>query len=190
MSKQLQVLYDEHRSIGAVLDAFAHLLRECDRGRAIDPKVFRQILYYLDVVPERYHHPKEDQFLFEPLRRRTHAADELVARLEHQHVMGAQSMKHLEQLMARWDAGGESERAAFISAAKTFIDRYAEHIRLEEDELMPLAERALTPEDWAAAEAEFSKHHDPLKGAEDSAELFRRVLYLAPAPIGLGDPIV
>jgi hemerythrin-like domain-containing protein len=189
MSKQLQVLYDEHRSIAAVLDAFAHLLRESDRGKSIDPKVFRQILYYLDVVPERYHHPKEDQFVFEPLRRRSREANELIAKLEHQHVMGAQSMKHLEQLMARWDGGGGAERAAFVDAARIFIDRYGEHMRLEEDELMPLAERCLTPKDWSAAEVEFAKHHDPLKGAEESAELFRRILYLAPAPIGLGDPI-
>jgi hemerythrin-like domain-containing protein len=189
MSRQLQVLYDEHRSITAVLDAFAHLLRESGRGRAVDPKVFRQILYYLDVVPERHHHPEEDQFLFEPLRRRTHEADELVARLEHQHAIGAQSMVHLEHLMARWDAGGPAECDAFFDAAKVFIDRYGEHIRLEEEELMPLAERCLTAEDWAISEAEFAKHHDQLKGAADSAELFRRVLYLAPEPIGPGDPV-
>jgi hemerythrin-like domain-containing protein len=102
--------------------------------------------------------------------------------------MGAQSMKHLEQLMARWDAGGPSERDAFVEAAKVFIDRYGEHMRLEEEELMPLAERCLTTQDWQVSEAEFAKHHDPLKGAADSAELFRRILYLAPAPIGLGDP--
>lgn len=189
MSKPLQVLYDEHRSIAAVLDAFAHLLREAERGRAIDLKVIRQILYYLDVVPERHHHPKEDDYLFAPLRRRAPEADELVARLEHQHVLGAQAMKELDQLLARWDAGGEPERAAFVRAARTFVDRYREHMSLEEDELMPLAERCLTAQDWSTAEAEFAKHHDPLKGAEESAELFRRILYLAPPPIGLGDPV-
>lgn len=188
MSRPLQVLYDEHRSIAAILDAFAQLLRESDRGKTIDPRVFRQILYYLDVVPERYHHPKEDQFLFAPLRARTHEADELVAKLEHQHAMEALSMRHLEQMMARWDAGGGSEWAGFSAAAKTFIERYHDHMRLEEEELMPLAARCLNAEDWALAEAEFAKHHDPLKGAEKSAELFRRILYLAPAPIGLADP--
>lgn len=189
MSQQLQVLYDEHQSIVAVLEAFSYLLRESDRGRSIDRMVFRQILYYLDVVPERYHHPKEDQFLFEPLRRRTDVADDLVARLERQHVKGQQSMKQLQQLMVRWEGGGEPERAAFVDAAKVFIGRYGEHIRLEEEELMPLAARCLTPDDWLAAEAEFAKHHDPLKGAEEPAELFRRILNLAPAPIGLGPPL-
>lgn len=188
MTQPLQVLYDEHRSIAAVLDAFAHLLREVERGKTIDLKVFRQILYYLDVVPDRYHHPKEDDYLFAPLRQRTNEADELVARLEHQHEASVKAMLHLEHLMVRWEGGGNSERAEFIVAAKKFIDRYREHMRLEEEELMPLAQRSLTAEDWAAAEGEFAKHHDPLKDAQDSAELFRRILYLAPPPIGLGDP--
>lgn len=187
MSKPLQVLYDEHQSIAAVLDAFSFLLREAERGRQVDRKVFNQILYYLDVVPERYHHPKEDEYLFAPLRKRTHEAGELVAKLEHQHVMGDHALKQLGQLMARWDAGGSSEQAAFVSAAKVFIDRYREHMTLEESQLMPLAEQRLTADDWALAEAEFAKHHDPLKDAQDSKELFRRILYLAPPPIGLGD---
>jgi hemerythrin-like domain-containing protein len=188
MSKPLQVLYDEHRSIAAVLDAFSYLLRESGRGKSVDLKVFRQILYYLDVVPERYHHPKEDEYLFAPLRKRTHEADELVAKLEHQHVMGDQALKQLEQLMAQWDAGGAPEQMAFLASAKVFVDRYREHMTLEEEQLMPLARMRLTADDWAIAEAEFAKHHDPLKDAQESKELFRRILYLAPPPIGLGDP--
>lgn len=188
MSKPLQVLYDEHQSIAAVLDAFSFLLREAERGRPVDPKVFKQILYYLDVVPERYHHPKENEYLFAPLRSRTHDADDLVAKLEHQHVMGDQAMKQLEQLMSRWDAGGLPEQSAFVAAARVFVDRYREHMVLEEEQLMPLAEKRLTAEDWTRAEAEFAKHHDPLKDAQDSKELYRRILYLAPPPIGLGDP--
>jgi len=113
------------------LDAFAHLLREAEWGKTIDRKVFRQILYYLNVVPERYHHPKGDLFLFAPLRQRTHEADALLARLEHQHVMGMQSMKDLEQLMSRRDAGGEAERQAFISAAaRLSIPTTARRIRV------------------------------------------------------------
>jgi hemerythrin-like domain-containing protein len=188
MSKPLQVLYDEHQSIAAVLDAFSFLLREAERGKPADPTVFKQILHYLEVVPERYHHPKENEYLFAPLRSRTHEADDLVAKLELQHVMGDHAMKQLGQLMARWDAGGRPEQSAFVTAAKAFIDRYRDHMLLEEEQLMPLAGRQLTAEDWARAEAEFAKHHDPLKDAKDSKELYRRILYLAPPPIGLGEP--
>jgi hemerythrin-like domain-containing protein len=188
VSRPLQVLFDEHRSIAAVLDALSYLLREADRGVAVDLRVFRQIIYYLDVVPERYHHPKEDLFLFAPLLERTHAADAIIARLENQHQLGAEAIRQLEQLLTRWDAGGDAERLAFIDAANEFVARYFEHMRLEERELMPLAERHLTAEDWATAEAEFVRHTDPLKDAMRQEDLFRRILYLAPPPIGLGHP--
>jgi hemerythrin-like domain-containing protein len=163
------------------------LLRETDGGATVDPRVFRQIIYYLDVVPERYHHPKEDQSLFAPLKRRTHAADDVIERLETQHQLGAEAVRQLEQLLTRWDAGGMAERASFVKAANEFVGRYFEHMRLEEDELMPLAERYLTAEDWAAAESEFARHADPLKDVTHEDDLFRRILFLAPPPIGLGD---
>jgi hemerythrin-like domain-containing protein len=188
MSRPLQVLFDEHRSIAAVLDALSHLLGEIDRGIAVDLRVFRQIIYYLDVVPERYHHPKEDEYLFAAVKRRTQAADAVIARLESQHQLGAEAIRQLEQLLIRWDAGGTAERASFAKAANDFVARYLEHMRLEESELMPLAEQHLTAEDWAAAESEFARHTDPLKDATRQEDLFRKILYLAPAPIGLGDP--
>jgi branched-chain amino acid transport system ATP-binding protein len=62
-------------------------------------------------------------------------------------------------------------------------------MRTEEHEIMPLARKHLTPEDWKEAQAEFAKRKDPLSGAEelDARALFSRIVGLAPPPIGLGD---
>lgn len=189
MTKALQVLYDEHQSIAAVLDALQALLREVQRGKAVDARVFQQILYYLDVFPERHHHPKEDAALFQAVRARTDRADAVIEQLERQHAAGAAAMRALAQLLLRWQGGEPVD--AFAAAAADFVARYREHMRLEEDVLMPLAQQTLTPEDWARIEAEFATHRDPLHGVapgDDPKEIFRRILYLAPAPIGLGDP--
>ncbi len=55
---------------------------------------------------------------------------------------------------------------------------------------MPLARRVLDANDWAAIEAAFAAHRDPLAGAgtDDYDALFQRIVSLAPAPIGLGPP--
>ena len=61
-------------------------------------------------------------------------------------------------------------------------------MRLEENDLLPLAERHLTDEDWDAIDAAFLGHADPLFGAEQGDEyrdLFRRLVTLAPPPIGV-----
>ena len=60
-------------------------------------------------------------------------------------------------------------------------------MRLEEDELIPLARLHLTGADWDAIDSAFLGHTDPLLGAErgvEYQELFRRIVELAPAPQG------
>jgi hemerythrin-like domain-containing protein len=190
VSKPLQVLYDEHRSIAAVLDALLQLLREVRRGKPVDQRVFHQILYYLDVFPERHHHPKEDEALFRAVRSRTDEADAAIRQLEQQHGAGATAVGTLAQLLNRWQGGEPVD--TFDRACADFVARYREHMRLEEEVLMPIAQRVLQPADWAAVEAEFARHDDPLRGVaqgDDPREMYRRILYLAPPPIGLGDPL-
>ncbi len=192
MSQPLQALYREHESIAAVLHALAYLVRKAGDGKPVDKRVFRQILYYLDVFPERVHHPKEDAVLFAAIGRQSDRAQEIIARLEKQHEAGGVAIRDLEQALVRWEAGGNAERAGFVSAATTFVERYREHMRLEEDELMPLAREILGEEDWAQIEAEFARHRDPLSGVGEETtpqQIYQRILGLAPQPVGLADPL-
>ena len=62
-------------------------------------------------------------------------------------------------------------------------------MRAEEDKLIPLAREHLTAEDWKEIDAAFVGHSDPLFGANAEAEynsLFRKIVNLAPPPIGVG----
>ena len=186
----LQSLYDEHRAIAAVLAAMDALIRERrTHGKRVDPKVFRAMLYYLDVFPERLHHPKEETFLFAKLRARTKEGAEVLDELAREHASGEESIRALEQALVRYEEGGEGEFPAFADAADRFVADYRDHMRREEHDVMPLAERVLTSEDWAEIEAAFASNQNPLAGAEDDyEELFQRIVMLAPAPIGLGRP--
>ena len=62
-------------------------------------------------------------------------------------------------------------------------------MRCEEKELLPLAQEHLTAGDWEAIDEAFTGHTDPLFGeiaTEDHRALFRRIVNLAPPPIGVG----
>lgn len=63
-------------------------------------------------------------------------------------------------------------------------------MRKEERELLPLAQRCLTPEDWSAAAQAFAQNHDPIEAVpeNDFDALFTQIVNLAPEPIGLGEP--
>jgi hemerythrin-like domain-containing protein len=189
MPRLLTALYAEHRSIAAVLSAMEALVREHrDRGMRVDPRVFRAMLYYLDVFPEREHHPKEEKLLFARIRARTHDGDAVLDELGREHEAGARAIRELEQALVRFEEGGEAEFPAFGAAVDRFAGAYRQHIQKEERDVMPLAQRVLTAADWSEIEAAFAAHRDPLAGVpeHDHEALFRRIVNLAPAPIGLG----
>ena len=186
----LRVIRDEHRSLAAVLHGMLYLVNEIrERGARPDFQVLGAMVYYIDAFPERYHHPKEDAYLFKRLRQRCPQARELLDRLEAEHRLGAEKIRGLEQALARYQQGGERELPDFAKAVDDYAKFHWSHMRAEEDEVLPLCERHLTDDDWAAIDAAFAGHADPLHGDRADAEyrrLFTRIVNLAPPPIGVG----
>lgn len=190
MLTALNIIRDEHRSIAAVLHGMQHLVRQMrERGAKIDPKVFRAMLYYLDTFSERIHHPKEDQYLFDPLRRRGAGPDALIAELERNHAEGGNVIRRVEQCLIRYEEGGDKEFAEFAREIDRFVEGYWEHMRKEEEHVFPLAEKLFTPDDWIALDRAFKAHADPLandREEKDFRKLFSRIVNLAPPPVGVG----
>ena len=186
----LDIIRDEHRSIAAVLHGMQHLVREIRERRAkIDPKVFCAMLYYLDTFSERMHHPKEDRYLFDPLRRRGAGPDSLIAELERDHAEGGNALRRVEQCLIRYEEGGEKEFAEFAGEVERFVEGYWEHMRKEEEHVFPLAQKLFSAADWEAIDRAFKAHADPLaedRNERDFRKLFSRIVSLAPPPIGVG----
>ena len=186
----LRILRDEHRSLAAVLHGFLHLVRDIRAGRATpDFALLGAMLHYIDMFPERLHHPKEDAYLFRLLRLRCQAARPILDRLEDEHRAGQGKIRSLEQALLRYQHGGPTQFHPFDAAAEAYAAFEFAHMHVEETELMPLAERFLTPSDWSEIDRAFLDHDDPLFGvsaADGFRELFRRIVNLAPPPIGLG----
>jgi hemerythrin-like domain-containing protein len=188
----LDIIRNEHRSLAAILHAMHYLVQRI-RGGSAQPNfdAFRAMLYYLDTFSERLHHPKEDEFLLQPLRARSDEADALIRDLEQEHAFSAAAMRSMEQALLRYEAGGEGEFIAFATAVEGFCDFYSLHMHKEETLAMPLAQKMFNAEDWGRIEAAFSANRDPLGGVDEDQEfrhLFSRIVSLAPAPMGVGPP--
>jgi hemerythrin-like domain-containing protein len=190
MTAALTILREEHRSILAVLHGMDYLVQGIRVLRkAVDPRVFHAMLYYLDTFSERIHHPKEDLYLFKAISERSAEARALIAELEEEHAHGEQALRTLAQTLIRYEQGGDPEFAAFEREVENFARNYRDHMRREEDVLFPLARKALGDADWSRLEIEIRKDRDPLalgSDPEDYDRLFERILETAPAPIGLG----
>ena len=190
MSKTLNIIRDEHRSIAAILHGMEFLVQKIRaRKKKVDPRVFHAMLYYLDTFSERIHHPKEDRFLFKAMRERSAEADTHIADLEEEHARGEDALRRLAQCLIRYEEGGEREFPAFEREVENFVRNYRDHIRKEEDVVFPLAERLLSALDWQAIDHAFEENRDPLAGERDTRDfekLFARIVNLAPPPIGVG----
>jgi hemerythrin-like domain-containing protein len=186
------MIEDEHRLLAAVLHAMLHLVHEIrDRGVAPDFELLGAMIYYIDTFPERYHHPKESEYLFPLVCARHPAAAPLIRRLDQEHALGAERVRTLQQTLARYSNGGPSEFRPFLAAVEAYADLERRHMASEENDLMPLARQHLTPADWQEVDAIFAGHADPLLGTAVGSthdELFRRILKLA-VPPGNGDVV-
>ena len=186
----IRIIQDEHRSLAAVLHGLLYLVHETrDRGAKPDFDLLGAMVYYIDAFPERFHHPKEDRYLFARLRLRHPDAASLIDRLEAEHRIGAQKIRALEQALTRYQQAGAAEFAPFMAALEGYAAFHWEHMRAEERELLPLAEKHLTAEDWETIDAAFLGQADPMLGATTGTEydaLFTRIVNLAPPPIGVG----
>ena len=193
MAKVITIIRDEHRSIAAILHGMQYLVNEIrEYGSKVDLRVFWAMLYYLDTFSERMHHPKEDRYLFQALKERTGEGTEVIAELEREHASGRQALKELEQCLARFQEGGMREFPGFAEGVDKFVSGYWDHMRKEEEQVLPLAEKALSPEDWKKIDRAFEENRDPLaadRETKDFQKLFSRIVNLAPPPIGVGPAI-
>lgn len=187
----VQIIRDEHAALAAMLRS---LMLMVERGPldAVDQyfDVLRAMLFYIDEFPERLHHPKETELLFPKVARAAAHTREMIAKLDQDHHRGENAVRQLQHQLLAWELLGDSRRAAFESAARSYVTFYLEHMHLEERDILPAADKYLSAQDWAELDAAFASNCDPLTGKYPRdpvyERLFTRIVTIAPAPIGLG----
>jgi hemerythrin-like domain-containing protein len=190
MNVAIRIILSEHAALSAMLRSFLSLLEQHHRlGTLPDFAALRAMLFYVDEFPEQRHHRKESELLFPKLRARAPLARDLLDHLDEDHRRSERSVRDLEHALLGFEMLGEPRRLGFEQAAKRYVDGYLTHMALEEQQLLPLAVRVLTPEDWAQIDEAFGANQDPLTGHPPEAAfqaLFTRIVNLLPAPLGLG----
>jgi len=186
----LKIIREEHAALSAMLRSILLLMAKHRReGTLPDFAALRAMIFYVDEFPEKRHHRKESELLFPKLRARTPLSRDLLDRLDEDHARGELRVRELEHALLGFEMMGEARRLAFEQTAQRYVDFYLGHMALEEQQVLPLAERVLTPDDWAELDEAFGANRDLLVSDEPEAEyraLFARIVNLVPAPIGLG----
>lgn len=184
LNAALTIIGDEHRSIATVVAGMRFLLRDVmERDASPDFRLLWAMIHYMDAFPERFHHPKENAYLFERLRARTNEADQVIAELERQHEDGGRRLRELEQALGCYEAGLGDGLRDFAAAVETFSAEVSAHLAMEEEVVLPLARKHLTAEDWVTIAEAFGSNGDPRFGSEPDREfrqLFATIAGLVP----------
>ena len=188
----LRIIHDEHSALSAMLMSL-RMMYERGPGESSEAffDVLRAMLFYIDEFPERLHHPKESELLFPRVLRAVPQARASIERLDKDHHQGEARVRELQHKLLAWELLGDTRKQEFVDMADRYIDFYLDHMRLEEHEILPLAQQHLSAADWAELDAAFDANRDPMTGKYPIDKiydrLFTRIVMAAPEPVGLGN---
>ena len=173
----------EHRSLGTVLQTLQDLLKKIAAGHAVvDFGLLSVALFYVDDFSERYHHPKEEEYLFKRMRLRGADFDLMLDRLQTAHSRSAQMVADMNRRLVRYQAGASDGLQDFRQAVDSYANDMLAHF-LQEDELLANARSWLTEDDWTLIARAFAANDDPLFGSNlrmEFTQLYHRIILLAP----------
>jgi hemerythrin-like domain-containing protein len=187
----LHVIRAEHDVLAAMLRTLPLALTQ-QRQAGLEPNftALRAMLFYVDEFPEKLHHPKESEILFPKLRARAPTLRETLDELDHDHSHGERAIRELQHSLLAWEQMGEPRRERFELQLEHYIARYLRHMQREESEVLPMALRVLTPEDWADLDDAFAANRDPLAFPDASDQIYaplrQRIVTALPTPLGWG----
>lgn len=183
-ARVLGIIKDEHDSLAVVVRGLLHHLKDArGRGTPPDAALVGAILQYLRTFPEALHHPKEEEYLFRALGRRTREADTTISELQRQHAVEKALLRDADAALAALERDPIRGAAALEAAAAALGGHVTAHIALEETVLLPAAGQHLDDADWEAIDDAFSGNGDPHFTAgcdEDFQVLFARLASLFP----------
>ncbi len=163
MTSPVDVWEAEHRDFERLLALVEDQLAVFREGGPPNYALMRDAIQYLHNFPDRYHHARED-VAFRRLAERDPGMRPLLLCLEQEHRVIGSAGEALLKLLNEIANEAWIARAEVESAAATYLAYYSKHIEDEDRNVLPLARKLLTQEDWQAVSAARPAGPDPLFG--------------------------
>jgi hemerythrin-like domain-containing protein len=167
-------IHEEHRTLRMVLQILDRVLSDVSHLR-IEPdfKLICAGLYYIEVFPERIHHPKEDDHIFPAIRRRTNRLNATLDALRTDHLRSPHLLRRMQRELVHYQAGAPGGLRRMRFALDAYTDTLLRHMRTEEH-VLAAAREYLTDDDWTAIARGVLASEDPLSASAEALE-FRRL---------------
>jgi hemerythrin-like domain-containing protein len=171
MTVLIEVLHEEHRNVERLLRALESQIETFGDGGAPDYDIIVGVADYFLGYPDRCHHPKED-LIAAKLKQAHPEAIAALPDLSGEHRALHQAAQAFRETVSALLNETDIPRASIVDAGRAFIDSQRRHLQMEESHFLPVADRLLTPADWADLDIRRSEQTDPVFG-DRVEEMFR-----------------
>lgn len=183
MTFAYRIIRSEHHEIGFVVRCLHNLSTALNqRSWQPDFDLLFLLLDYIESFPATFHHPKEEDYLFNAVRLRSPESAGLLDKLCADHADGLDLISDMRQSLEIY-TDHPATRGWFCYAAQSFATHEQDHIQREERTILPLALQVLSTDDWSEIDAAFEQSDSPLLAAgrrRDFDRLFAQILQRMP----------
>lgn len=165
MVDDFQHIHQDHVNFDKVLAVLLEVggnLPEAGSEEALS--VLNDCVYYIEVFPERYHHPKEEKVLFPLVRSKRPDLAPVLDELEDQHEKGSAAIGDLANLLRKLRSDWSANRSAFEAAVRSYVETQRHHMDVEEREILKPLKTSLASADIRSLNSAFGVAVDPLFG--------------------------
>jgi branched-chain amino acid transport system ATP-binding protein len=190
MTLAIASIQKDHQRFNALLHCFDRVVADGEEGKAVSLDLLHTMIDYIDSFLDRFHHPKEDEYLFRVLRGRKPEMEPVLNQMREDHYQGRRQLERVRAAVEAYDTEGKAALPGLRAALDEYIELERKHIGVEEREILPQARAVLTHDDWVEINEAFGANRDPLFSHSRQRRfelLFNTIEHRAPPPFGRGE---
>lgn len=155
----LSTLSIEQKKERHFISSIQHYLQfNADQLHHIDPAVIELQLDQLTHFAESRHQLKVEACLMPAVRKATREADPLLADLESLSRLGSDMLRSVRQCLRHALQRGQAQIMLLCQTMESYCQNLLARLAKEEHELLPLAQRVISSEDWFDIGTTFLSH--------------------------------
>ena len=158
----IELMVKEHENIRRMLKVTRNVCYRVLNNEAYDLDDFPKIIDFVRVYADKHHHGKEEDILFETMKKDLEAVAKsgAITGMYIEHDMGRLYMASLERALEEFKSGNDKARLDIIANAISYTDLLDRHIEKENTALYKLADRMLNDDSKSFIDKESKKVED------------------------------
>lgn len=151
-------LKDEHNAIKLMLRILERVCEKLESGEDVNPEHLGQILQFIKVFIDKFHHGKEENLLF-PAMEKAGIPKEggPIGVMLVEHNTGRDYVRGMSEAVVEYKTGSRQVSSKIVEDAKNYIKLLVQHIEKEDNILYQMAEMRLSEKKQEELLEEFNK---------------------------------